>query len=44
MIDLENPHRLYYNLQILKELLECDMIEDLEECKKRRDCREKFLK
>ncbi|KAM3132962.1 hypothetical protein pb186bvf_014958 [Paramecium bursaria] len=44
LIDLENPHRLYYNLQILKELLECDMIEDLEECKKRRECREKFLK
>jgi hypothetical protein len=28
LLDAKNTHRLLYNLQILKELLQCDIIED----------------
>ena len=28
ILDQSNSHRLLYNLQILKELLECDLVED----------------
>lgn len=46
LLDEGNTHRLLYNLQILKELIECDELEDqqqLDESKHRREGRERFV-
>ncbi|CAD8081645.1 unnamed protein product [Paramecium sonneborni] len=43
LLDLQNKYKLYYNLQILKELLDCDFIDDQDELRKRKQCRENFL-
>ncbi|CAD8161453.1 unnamed protein product [Paramecium pentaurelia] len=43
LLDQQNKYKLYYNLQILKELLDCDFIDDQDELRKRKQCRENFL-
>ncbi|CAD8045417.1 unnamed protein product [Paramecium sonneborni] len=40
---VDNKYKLQYHLQILKEQLQCDFIEDQDEYEKRKDLRESFL-
>ena len=43
-MDPNNSHRLLYNIQILKEMLECDIAEEAnEELRHRKEGRERFL-